>query len=111
MARKRFLEPVVVVLLFGLALARCDGGGGTGTNALVGTWEGDAGFMSVTWSFTGNRFTQSMMGVKQTVLYKVKGNSIITEYQGVEIEMDFKINGDALTVKFMGIPIEFKRVK
>jgi hypothetical protein len=52
-----------------------------------------------------------MMGVKQTVPYKVKGNSIITEYQGVEVEMDFKINGDALTVKFMGIPIEFKRVK
>jgi sugar lactone lactonase YvrE len=79
-----------------------------GAKALVGTWEGDYG---ITWSFTGNKFTQSMMGVKQTVPYKVKGNSISTEYQGAETEIEFEIDGDTLTVDIMGmVSLKFKRV-
>jgi hypothetical protein len=51
----------------------------TGTKALVGTREGPGG---ITWSFTGNKFTQSMMGIKsnfsiqnkrQFHFYKVPG--------------------------------------
>jgi hypothetical protein len=52
-----------------------------------------------------------MMGVKQTVPYKVKGNSISTEYQGAEVEMEFEIDGDTLTVDMMGMmSLEFERV-
>jgi hypothetical protein len=111
MERRRFwgLIAIVVIMSFGLVLAGCGGGGGTtGAKALVGTWEGDYG---ITWSFTENKFTQSMMGVKQTVPYKIKGNSISTEYQGVETEIEFEIDGDTLTVDIMGmISLKFKRV-
>jgi hypothetical protein len=82
--------------------------GATGAKALIGTWEGDYG---ITWSFTGNKFTQDMMGVKQTVPYKVKGNAISTKYEGSEVEMEFEIDGDTLTVEVMGFDMEFERVK
>jgi hypothetical protein len=81
---------------------------GSGAKALVGTWEGAGG---ITWSFTGNKFTQEMMGVKQTVSYKIKGNSISTKYQGAEVEMEFEIDEDILTVSVMGYDLEFERVK
>jgi hypothetical protein len=82
--------------------------GAAGARALIGTWEGDYG---ITWSFTRNKFTQEMMGVKQTVPYKVKGNAISTEYQGAEVEIEFEIDGDTLTVDIMGITsLEFERV-
>jgi hypothetical protein len=102
---------LTMVLTLALVLAGCskkDAGGGSGTKALVGTWEGAYG---LTWSFTGNKFTQSMGGVKQTVPYKIKGNSISTKYQDFEVEWDFEIDGDTLTIEVMGFPIEFKRVK
>jgi hypothetical protein len=84
-------------------------GGSTGARALAGTWEEvDTGII---WSFTGNKFTQEMMGIKQTVPYKVKGNSISTEYEGAEIEIDFEIDGDTLTVDIMGYELEFERIK
>jgi hypothetical protein len=117
----------LVVLSFGFVLTGCDGGGGkTGARALVGTWKlagGSIGGFStgdlstggiigdITWSFTGNKFTSSGMGVKSTVPYKVKGNSIVTEYQGAEAEIEFKIDGDILTLNVMGIKMEFERVK
>jgi hypothetical protein len=104
-----FLTMLVCILSLGLALVNCDNGkGATGAKALVGTWEGTFG---LTWSFTGNKFTQSRGGVRQTVPYKIKGNSISTEYQGTEVEMDFEIDGDTLTIEVMGFVMEFDRVK
>jgi hypothetical protein len=88
-----------------LALISC---GATDAKALVGTWEGDYG---ITWSFTGSKFTQEMMGIKQTVPYKIKGNSISTEYQGAEVEIEFEIDGDTLTVELAGYTLEFERIK
>jgi hypothetical protein len=85
------------------------GGGATGARALIGTWEAAHG--GITWSFTENKFTQTMFGsIKQTVPYKVKGNSIFTEYAGAEVEIEFEIDGDTLTVDIMGMSLEFKRV-
>ncbi|GHV48139.1 hypothetical protein AGMMS49546_38440 [Spirochaetia bacterium] len=100
----------MLVLAFGLVLAGC-GGGATGAKALVGTWE-EVDF-GLTWSFTGNEFTQDILGVKITVPYKIKGNSISTTYEGAEIEMEFEINGDTLTIEIMGLGLglEFERVK
>jgi hypothetical protein len=80
----------------------------SGAKALAGTWEGP---MGLTWSFTGNKFTQEMYGIKTTVPYKIKGNSISTEYEGAEVEMEFEIDGDTLTIEVMGYPMEFERVK
>jgi hypothetical protein len=112
MNRKMNLVSVLLVAFMGMVLAAgfisCGGGGGTGAKALVGTWEGDYG---TTWIFTGNKFTQEIMGIKTTVPYKVKGNSISTEYQGAEVEIDFEIDGDTLTVEMMGFPLEFERVE
>lgn len=76
--------------------------------ALVGTWEGGYG---LTWSFTRNRFTQDMGGIKQTFPYKIKGNSISTQYQGAEVELEYEIVGDILVVDLMGFRMEFERVK
>ncbi|MDR3276727.1 MAG: hypothetical protein LBT11_05910 [Treponema sp.] len=98
---------VTLALVFGMVLVGCDKGA-TGARALVGTWESDYG---ITWSFTGDKFTQSMYGVKQTVSYKIKGNAISTEYQGVEVEMEFEIDGDTLSIEVMGFVLEFKRVE
>jgi uncharacterized lipoprotein YehR (DUF1307 family) len=81
----------------------------SGAKALAGTWEVIGGLL--TWTFTGNKFTQNMMGIKVTVPYKVKGNSIFTEYQGAEVEMDFEIDGDTLTVEVMGFELEFEKVE
>jgi hypothetical protein len=97
---------VFMSMVLAAGLASC-GGGGTGAKALVGTWEGDFG----TWTFTGNKFTQEMMGIKLTYPYKVKGNSISTKYQGAEVEIDFEIDGDTLTVEMMGFSLEFERVE
>jgi hypothetical protein len=79
----------------------------TGAKTLAGTWEGDY----VTWSFTGNKFTQEIMGVKTTVPYKVKGNTISTEYLGAEVEIDFEIDGDTLTVELEGYELVFERIE
>jgi hypothetical protein len=99
----------VGVLGIMVLLAGCSANNGrTGAKALVGTWEGPRG---ITWSFTGNKFTQDMMGAKLTVPYKIKGNSISTEYQGVETEMGFEIDGDTLRIEVMGFGMEFKKVK
>ena len=101
---------LAMVLALGLVLAGCGGGGGaTGAKALKGTWkEVDYG---VTWSFTGNKFTQEMSGMKQTVPYKVKGNAISTKYEGAEVEMKFEIDGDTLTIEMGRVSLEFERVK
>jgi hypothetical protein len=106
----------VGVLGIMVLLAGCSANNGrTGAKALVGTWEAPGGTWEglggITWSFTGNKFTQDMMGVKLTVPYKIKGNSIYTEYQGVETEMDFEIDGDTLRIEVMGFGMEFKKVK
>jgi hypothetical protein len=105
--KKRFLVGVLVIIAL---LASCSANkGATGSKVLIGTWEGSDGS---TWSFTGNKLTESIRrGVKKTVPYKVKGNSIFTEDQGVEIEMEFEIDEDILTVSIMGFDMEFERVK
>jgi hypothetical protein len=99
---------LVLALAFGLVLAGCMNKGAAGARGLAGTWEGP---MGITWTFTGNKFTQEMYGIKTTVPYKIKGNSISTEYQGVEVEMEFKIDGDTLSIEVMGFPMEYERVK
>ena len=102
---------LIMALTLTAVLAGCseeDADGRSGSKALAGTWKGPGG---ITWSFTGNKLTQDMWGVKQTFPYKVKGNSISTEYQGVETELEFEIDGDTLTVSIMGFDMEFERVK
>jgi hypothetical protein len=104
-----FWISAITLLIIGVVAVGCVNKGATGSKALVGTWEGPYGF---TWTFTGNKFTQSMGGLKQTVPYKVKGTSISTEYQGAEVEMEFEIDGDTLIVDIMGMmELEFERVK
>jgi hypothetical protein len=112
MNRRMNWVSILFAAFAGMALAAgfiscSSGGGSTGARALAGTWEGDY----ITWSFTGNKFTQEVMGIKTTVPYKIKGNSIYTEYLGAEVEMEFEIDGDTLTVDLEGFALEFERVK
>jgi hypothetical protein len=110
--KKEVFGVIAIVVVMSCVFIGCGGKGGQGATggakALVGTWEGPYG---LTWSFTGNKFTQNMGGVKNTVPYKIKGNSLSTEYQGAEVEMDIEIDGDTLSIEAMGFVMEFERVK
>jgi hypothetical protein len=91
-----------------MELTRIVSKSGSGSKALIGTWEGDYG---LEWTFTKDKFTQKIMGVSTTVPYKVKGTAIATEYEGASVELEFEIDEDILTVSIMGFDMEFERVK
>jgi sugar lactone lactonase YvrE len=87
---------------------RNEGPGGKG--GLIGTWESDDLYITMTWTFTGNKLTQEVMGVKITSPYTIKGNAIAMEYEGVEVEFEYKIEGNTLTIDMYGDGVEFERV-
>lgn len=85
--------------------------GGSGKGGLSGTWEYENSYVDMTWTFSGNKLTQEVMGVKVTMPYTIKGNAIAMVYEGAEVEFDYKIDGDTLTVDMGMIEVEFKKVK
>jgi len=106
MAKRWFLGVIVIVVIMSFTFNGCGGKGG-----LSGKWESDDLFVHMTWTFTGNKLTQEVMGVKVTIPYKIKKNAIAMVYEGAEVEFEYKIEGNTLTVDMMGMPVEFERVK
>ena len=100
---------IAVIAIISMAFIGCSGNSG---NKLVGTWEGDYG-MDMT--FTSNKVTYEIMGVKYTVPYKIKGDAIVMKYMGGEGEFEFEIEKDDdeeyLTIDFGMMEMEFIRVK
>jgi hypothetical protein len=105
MVRKGFFGVIAIVVILSFAFIGCSGNGG-----LSGTWESDDLFFTMTWTFSGNKLTQEVMGIKITSPYKIKGNAIAMEYEGVEVEFGYKIDGNTLTIDMYGDGVEFQRV-
>jgi sugar lactone lactonase YvrE len=82
----------------------------SGKGGLAGTWESDDLSITMTWTFTGNKLTQEVMGETIITPYTIKGNAIAMEYEGVEVEFEYKIDGNTLTVDMYGNGVEFERV-
>ena len=102
MLKKRVSWAVVIISLILFAYVGCSGNASGG---LSGTWEYNAGYgINLKWTFTGNRFTQEMMGVSTTVPYRVRGTSLVFENSGVEVSVDFEIENDTLKVNIGNFP-------
>ena len=134
--KKNIFWIIIIAAAVSLALAGCGGCGGSGRglnlgggdNALIGTWEWDAGSVagmnlgiSFRWTFTRDSFTSEMMGIRQTMPYRVRDNAIIFQEGNTEVEMQYRITGDTLSLDLgewmggfggWGIPssLDFKRV-
>jgi uncharacterized lipoprotein YehR (DUF1307 family) len=107
MARKKFLAVIGIIVVMSFALIGC-----SEKARLSGTWESNDLFVRMTWTFTGDKLIQEVMGIKVTIPYTVKGNTIAMVYEGAEVEFDYKIDGDTLIVNMMGMmDVEFKKVK
>ena len=109
---KRVLGFIFVLTFFGVcsvenAIAQST----NNAQRIIGTWEGDYGMI---WTFTSNRVTYEIMGMKYTVPYKIKGSAIVMDYMGAEVECEFEIekydDEEYLTID-MGIEMEFVRIK
>ena len=109
MVKKSIFWFIAIAAIILLVFSGCSGNSGKG---LVGTWEGDFG---LTWTFTGNKVTYEIMGLKYTVPYKIKDNAIIMDYMGVEAEFEYEIESEDddeyLIIYLMGMEMEFIRVK
>jgi hypothetical protein len=96
---------IALVMVAAFAFTGCSGGG------LSGTWESDDDFLSMTWTFAGNKLTYEVMGMKVTTTYKVKNKAIAMEYQGASVEYAYTIDGDTLTIDMGVMPVKFRRVR
>ncbi|MCL2128634.1 MAG: hypothetical protein FWH38_10305 [Treponema sp.] len=112
MSKKSIFWVITIAVIVSVAFFGCSRSGGNSGKELKGTWEGDYG---MTWTFTGNKVTYEIMGMKYTVPYKVKGSAIVMEYMGAEAEFDYEIESedgdDYLIFNIMGMEMEFIRVK
>jgi hypothetical protein len=107
MKRKGLWKVIAIVVIMSFAFIGCSGNGG-----LSGTWESANSYVDMTWTFTGNKLVQEVMGAKVTIPYKIKGNAIAMVYEGAEVEFEYAIDGDTLIVDMMGMmEVEFTRVK
>lgn len=106
MTKKSLLGIIAVMVVMSIAVISCEEKGGFG-----GTWETDDLYVHMTWTFTGDKLIQEVMGTKVTIPYKTKKNAIVMVYEGVEVEFVYKIEGNTLSVDMMGMDVEFKRVK
>ena len=103
--RKNIFWVIAIIAIISMAFIGCSKNSG-----LVGTWEGD--YMDIT--FTSNKVTYEVMGMKYTVPYKIKGDAIVMEYMGGEGEFDFEIekdDGEEYLIIDFGMEMEFIRVK
>jgi len=73
-------------------------------------------------TFTSDSFTYEMMGVRQSISYRLKDNAIIFQEGNTEVEIQYRVNGDTLSIdigdwmgELSGIGIQtsldFKRVR
>jgi len=105
MTRKGFLEVIVIIAMMSFAFISCSG---SGKGGLSGTWESDD--LHMKWTFSGNKLTQEVMGMKVSIPYTIKKNAIVMVYEGAEVAFDYKIDGNTLTINMMLRSVEFKRV-
>ena len=139
--KKNIFWLIIVAVVVSLALAGCGGCNGIGgrggrsvnlrdgDNALVGTWEWNLGLitgidlgMRFRFTFTEDRFSYEMMGIRQSMPYMLRGNSIILLEGNTEVEIQYRVSGDTLSIDLgdwmgelseMGIQtsLDFKRVR
>ena len=135
--KKNIFWLIIVAVAVPLALSGCWGCDrigrganlGDSDNTLVGTWEWDlgpiAGFvldMKFSMTFTSDRFSYEMMGIRQSMPYRIRDNTIIFQEGNTEIEIQYRVSGDTLSIDLgdwmsgftgMGVStsLDFKRVR
>ena len=140
--KKNIFWLIIITVAVSLAFSGCWGCDGIGSigsgrganpgdsdNSLIGTWEWDLGpivsavlDMRFRLTFTSDSFTYEMMGVRQSISYRLKDNAIIFQEGNTEVEIQYRVNGDTLSIdigdwmgELSGIGIQtsldFKRVR
>jgi len=102
---------IVVIVFLSAVMVSCSGRGGSSTNAteqksagssLSGTYANP----SISYTFTGNKFTAEAFGRKSEGTYQTQdGKLIFTSADGKTETYPFKLEGDVLTYDWNGMEI------